>query len=96
MFLRSNTFLGPIAKLRIMETEDSIEKFRMWYLKMEGELIESDYTPALELEYELRLKSWQNKCIRRWKQNSDGLDLSDFADNVIYDSMKKKKVLKRK
>lgn len=42
-----------------------------------------DYSAADELEFELRLRSWENGLSRIWKQNPDGLSLSEFAEMVM-------------
>ena len=89
LFLRANTVLGPVAKLKIMKVEESIDKFRNWYLKLEGELLETNYTVALELEYEIRLKAWQNRCLHLWKQYGDGLSLEEFSLVVMHQNMEK-------
>ncbi len=89
LFLRSNTILGPIAKLKIMKISDDIEKFRNWYLKLEGELIDYDYSVALQFEYELRLRVWQNKCSGLWKKYGDGTSLEDFSFVIMRQNMAK-------
>lgn len=89
-FLRANTFLGPIAMLKIAKVKAEIEKSRKWYLKMEGELLESDYTIADELEYELRQRAWENKLASLWKKHQDGLGLTEFAEMVMEQQMEKR------
>ena len=86
-FLRQNTKLGPISLLKIQNIKNQSEKYRKWYLKNERELLESDYSMADELEYELRTKAWENSLSRIWKNNPDGQDLSEFAKMVMEQKM---------
>ena len=78
-FLRANTTLGPIALLKIIKLKREIDKAREWYFKLEGELLEADYTAADELEYELRLRVWENICAQTWKQIPDDIGLYDYS-----------------
>ena len=90
-FLRANTIiLNPFALASVLMARRQADEYRNWYLKHEGELLESDYTNADELEYDLRFKIWQNKCANLWKQNPDGLDLADFSKMVIHNNLNNK------
>jgi len=91
-FLRKNTILGPIAVLKIQIEKGRCEKIRELYHKAEGELLEVDYTPAYELEYELRMRAWENSWAREWNKNPDGLGLSEFAQMAMESSMKEENV----
>ena len=90
-FLRRNTILGPIAKIKLQRAKKYGDDFRKWYLEMERELLEADYTFVDELEYEMRLRTWENKCANSWKKYPDGLDLSEFARMVMESNMPKDK-----
>ena len=89
-FLRQNTRLGPISMAKIQQIKSQIEKYRRWFLKNEGELLESDYTPADLLEYELRLKAWERFWEKEWKKNPDGLGLSEFSRMILEQKMNTK------
>ena len=96
-FLRRNTTLGPIALIKIGKMKQAIDKSRQWYLQMEGELIESDYTLADELEYDLRFQEWIRKCAPLWRQCADNTDLFAFSKMVMYQQIEKViKIKKRK
>ena len=82
-FLRGNTKLGPISLLKINKAKKNAELYRKYILETEHELIEIDYSDADELEFELRLRSWENGLSRTWKQYPDGLSLSEFAEMVM-------------
>ncbi len=89
-FLRQNTRLGPISMANIQQVKSQIEKYRKWFLKNEGELLESDYTPADLLEYELRLKAWEHFWEKEWKKDPDGLSLSEFSRMILEQKMNTK------
>ena len=86
-FLRAKTILSPVAKLKVLVARRDADNFRNWYLKNEGELLESDYANADKIEYDLRFQNWKNKCASMWRQYSDGLDLDEFSRMVIHDSL---------
>jgi len=86
-FLRKNTILGPFAILKIDKLRKESEEFRKWYLKMEGELIDIDYSMADNLEYDLRFRVWENGLARDWMKYGDGLGLSEFADLIMVQNM---------
>ena len=86
-FLRANTILSPFANFKVLATRWDADYFRNWYLKNEGELLESDYANADKIEYGLRFQNWKNKCASMWRQYSDGLDLDEFSRMVIHDSL---------
>ena len=93
-FLRANTVLSPIAILRINKLKEKIETFRKWYFKVEGELVDSDYTIADKLEYNLRFKIWQTKCASLWKQIPSDIGLYEYAKAAMQDGIiqNKKKI----
>ncbi len=86
-FLRKNTKLGPNASLKIKKARIEAEKYRKWYYEIEHELLETDYSLADELEYELRWRAWEKGCFKFWKKYGDGLDLTEFAKSVLNDTM---------
>ncbi len=86
-FLRENTYLGPISLLKIAKAKKDAESYRKWYLKQENELLESDYSFANEMEYEMRMRAWENKYAGLWKQNQDGLSLAEFARMALEQQM---------
>lgn len=90
-FLRTNTVLSPIAILRINKLKEKIETFREWYFKVEGELVDSDYTIADKLEYDLRFKIWQTKCAPLWKQISSNIGLYEYAKAAMQEGVIKNK-----
>ena len=89
-FLRQNTRLGPISMAKIQQIKSQIEKYRRWFLKNEGELLESDYAPADLLEYELRLRAWERFWEKEWQKNPDGLGLSEFSRMILEQKMNTK------
>lgn len=91
-FLKANTTLGPISLLKINKMKRELDKARDWYLKMEGELLASDYSLADELEYELRMRAWENKVASMWKKNPDGLSLFEFAEMIIEQNIENQKL----
>ena len=95
-FLRANTTLGPVAKIKITQLQAAAEKMRKLYLKAEGELLESDYSIADEFEYEARLRVWENKCAALWKKSGDGLGLSEFAQLMMEQQMNEVRTPKRR
>lgn len=94
--LRANTMLDPISIIRIEKIKEEYEKIRNWYYKVEGELIESDYTEANKLEYALRFKIWESKCAPIWKKHPDGLGLSEYAKMALEQCVEKEKKNKTK
>ena len=87
-FLRGNTILGPISVLKIQIEKGRCEKIRDLYHKAEGELLEVDYSSANELEYELRMRAWENSWAREWNKNPDGLGLAEFAQMIMEEKMR--------
>ena len=96
-FLRKNTVLGPINYIKVLKARKCCENFRKWYLEMENELLELDYTIALEYEFELRFDEWKDSLYPDWLKYGDGRELLDFAVVVMKQNMEKskKKVLNK-
>ena len=86
-FLRQNTKLGPVAALKIQKMRSDVDAYRKWYFQKEGELIEGEYSAADALEYELRLRAWENFWAREWKKDPNGLSLSEFANMAMQQQM---------
>ena len=78
---------GRIDSSNADAVKSEIEKYRKWFFKNEGELLESDYTPADLLEYELRLRAWEHYFEKDWKKNPDGLGLSEYARMALEQQM---------
>lgn len=83
-YLRNNTKLSPIDLLKIHKEEVIAKNNRDYYMKENpNDLIEIDYTASVQLEYILRLKAFEHSVEKLWLQHGDGLDLSQFAMNII-------------
>ena len=63
-YLQKATNLGPIDLIRIQKEKRACEKKRDIYRKAEGELMEVDYTPALQLEYTLRYQALEKSLYK--------------------------------
>jgi len=83
-YLRENTNLNPIDLLKIKKEVIIAKKNRDFYNKNEpNDLIEIDYTIAEQLEYQFRLTAFERSVEKLWLEHGDGLDLSEFAMNII-------------
>ena len=95
-FLRKNTTLDPISVIKINRLRNKMEKFRMWYYKLEGDLLDIDYSITDEFEYTLRLKAWERKCIPIWNEVKTDIGLFEFSEAVMEENMYKEKTKKIK
>ena len=96
IFLRSNTVLGPISLLKLEKLREEIIKARELFYKLEGCLIDFDYSSLEQLEYELRFEAWKNRCMNLWLINPDGLSLSEFAEIAMEQQMAREKMFQKK
>ncbi len=90
-FLKKNTILGPISLVKISKLKNEIDKAREWYQKLEGETIDTNYSLADELEYELRFKAWMLQCSEIWKQLPDNIGLLEFSELALEYNVSKNK-----
>ena len=87
-FLRENTLLTPVSKLKVMNARRQAEKFRELYVTLNpSDNIGVDYSIADELEYQYRLISLQKRLEKGWKKyalvENDGLGLLEFTESYI-------------
>ena len=94
-FLRENTKLGIIGRIKIKNAIDVQDRFHILFYRMKGELIDFDYEPIYELEYELRFKVWEKMNAPLWKEHPDGLGLYDFSKMVMEQHIENEKSKKR-
>ena len=92
-YLRNNTFIGPVAALKIANARKKAEKYAEWYQKMEHEQLGVDYTLADELEYQIRFDAYQRGWEKAWKQYGDGIGLREFADDALEQAIREEKVM---
>ena len=96
-FLKSNTILGPIALFKLSKFKNNIDRARIMYYKIEGDLLDCDFASIEEYEYELRLEAWKNSCIELWMNHHDGLSLAEFAERVMDQQIEReKRIMRRK
>ena len=87
-FLRENTLLTPVCKLKVMNARKQAEKFRDLYVTLNpSDKIGVDYSTADELEYQYRLNNLQKKLEKGWKKyalvENDGLGLLEFTESYV-------------
>ena len=82
-YLRKNTILGPIARLKIEKAKLDAEKIRKYYLEVEHELVELDTATADALEYTFRMNAMERKMTSLWTKYGDGLGLTEFTEDKI-------------
>ena len=63
IFLRKNAKLDIISLIKLEMYKEELEKLRMWYYNLEGELSDGNFQEIKDYEYLLRLKIWERKCI---------------------------------
>ena len=86
--LRKNTNLDLISEAKILLSKRRAEKQREIYIKQNpNDIIEVDYSDALELEYQLRKNAWVKSCEKAWmnyiKIENDGCGLFEFANGNL-------------
>ena len=86
--LRKNTNLDLISEAKILLSKRRAEKQREIYIKQNpNDIIEVDYSDALELEYQLRKNAWVKSCEKAWmnyiKVENDGYGLFEYAEDNL-------------
>ncbi len=90
-FLKENTVLGPIAALKLSNYKEDMQKCRIWYYHLEGELMDFDFAELREFECKLRFEAWKRKCSVLWHINTDELGLTEFAKRAMDNDIAKQK-----
>lgn len=98
-FLRKNAKLDIISLIKLEMYKEELEKLRMWYYNLEGELLDGNFQEIKNYEYLLRLKIWERKCIPLWnqvkKESKMDIDLFEFAQAVMEENINTKKKIKK-
>ena len=87
-YLRQNTFIGPIAAMKIANARRRAEKYTEWYNSREHEQLGVDYSDADELEYQIRFDAYQRGWEKLWKQYGDGIGLKEYAEDALDQAVK--------
>lgn len=90
-FLRKNTIIGPLALIKISNLRSECEMATRLVNEKEHGLFGIDYTKADEFEYDIRFNAWQNRIMNIWINYGDGLDLEEFALDLIHQQQNKEK-----
>lgn len=95
-FLKANTHLGPISLYKLSCYANDMEKLRIDFYKVEGDLLDYDIGAVKRYEYGLRFSIWKYKCMDQWLINPDGLGLIEFAERAMEQQMAREKLFDNK
>ncbi|MBQ3307001.1 MAG: hypothetical protein IJG68_02280 [Bacilli bacterium] len=98
VLLRKNTKLNPINLIKISNERTKAVEYQQFFNKVENAQLGVDYSVAEQLEAELRFKVWKKIVLPYWIKFSNGIELDEYALDLLYRQKEKEKnyTLKRK
>ena len=86
--LRQLEKLNPINYIRVAKAKMDAEKLKELYIKQNpGDIIETDFSVAEDLEYELLFSQLRKSVMKEWKEyidlEKDGFGLDEYTEEVI-------------
>ena len=95
-FLKTNIFWGPVSDYKLSCFKDDMEKLRMKFYEVEGDLLDYDNVAVKEFKYDILFSKWKYKCMDAWLINSEGLSLTDFAEQKMDKQIAREKMYNSK